>query len=278
MNVSEIFEVPALSFVEPSFGCLSGTDHLFDLLALPVERGHARLLIDTEDEPLALAFSADGSTWWATTCLYRPLTSEEIDRFDEIGGDLYQIERPIWERAVRRSFAEEIQSTILPAFEDVPPDRIGKLESLIHEVWGGSGSGPCIDCCCGSGIGSSIVSKMGMEPLAYDNDASLIARGLINGRLNPEGTICIDGRNADIFLPLVGRGLGIMLGEIHTFESELWEELVMVLFDLCDEALITVGTEPESLLIAEWGASCGRTIEIFENDRDPIYDRWVCVG
>lgn len=278
MNVSEIFEVPALSFVEPSFGCLSGTDHLFDLLALPVKRDHARLLVDTEDDPLALALSADGSSWWATTCLYRSLTGEEIDRFDEIGGDLYQIERSVWERAVRRSFADEIRLTVHPALEDVPPDRIGKLESLIHEVWGDSCSGQCIDCCCGSGIGSSIVSNMGMEPLAYDNDASLIVRGLINGRLDPEGTICIDGSNADVFLPSVGKGLGIMLGEIHTFGSDIWEELVMVLFDLCDEALITVGTEPESELISEWGATCGRKIEVFENERDPIYDRWVCVG
>ncbi len=69
-----------------------------------------------------------------------------------------------------------------------------------------------------------------------------------------------------------------MIGEIHAFDSEIWEELVMVLFDLCDEALITVGTERESELIREWGASMDRTIEVFENDRDLIYDRFVCVG
>ncbi|WP_304839947.1 hypothetical protein [Methanocalculus sp.] len=107
---------------------------------------------------------------------------------------------------------------------------------------------------------------------------SISACGIINGGFNPEGTICIDCRNADIFLPSTGKGHGIMLGEIHSCESELWEELVMFLFDLCDEALITVGTESESALITEWAASCGRMIEVFENERDPIYDRWVCVG
>jgi len=278
MNAEEIFEVQNLSFVEPSFGDLSGIEYLSDLLALPARNDCARLLIDTEDEPLAFALSEDGVTWWASTCLYRQMTGDEIERFEQVGGDLYQTERHLWERAVRRSFAEEIGAVVDPAFEDVPPDRIVKLESLIHEVWGTTGSGPCIDCCCGSGIGSAIVSKMGMEPLAYDNDEALIARGLITGRLDPEGTLCIDGRTADVFLPPAERGLGIMLGEIHSFGIDLWEELVMVLFDLCEEALITVGTERESGLIREWGASVDRKIEVFENERDPIYDRWVCVG
>ncbi|GAA5261738.1 hypothetical protein [Methanocalculus sp.] len=278
MKAEEIFEVQNLTFVEPSFGDLSGIDYLSDLLVLPARSDCARLLIDMDDDPLAVALSEDGSAWWASTCLYRQMTGEEIGRFEEIGGDLYQTERHLWERAVRRSFAEEISAAVDPAFEDVPPDRTGKLESLIHEIWGSEGSGPCIDCCCGSGIGSAIVSKMGMEPLAYDNDEALIARGLIAGRLDPEGTLCIDGRSADVFLPPAERGLGIMLGEIHSFGTDLWEELVMVLFDLCEEALITVGTERESGLIREWGASVDRKIEVFENERDPIYDRWVCVG
>ncbi|HIJ07186.1 MAG: hypothetical protein XE11_1552 [Methanomicrobiales archaeon 53_19] len=278
MNAEEIFEVQNLTFVEPSFGDLSGIDYLSDLLALPAQNGYGRLLIDMDDDPLAVAFSADESAWWASTCLYRPMTGEEIERFEQVGGDLYQTERHLWERAVRRSFAEEISAAVDPAFEDVPPDRAEKLESLIHEVWGREGSGPCIDCCCGSGIGSSIISKMGMEPLAYDNDEALIARGLIAGRLDPEGTLCIDGRTADVFLPPAERGLGIMLGEIHSFGTDLWEELVMVLFDLCEEALITVGTNRESELIREWGASADRKIEVFENERDPVYDRWVCVG
>ncbi len=278
MNAEEIFEVQNLTFVEPSFGDLSGIEYLSDLLALPAQNGYGRFLLDMDDDPLAVAFSADGSAWWASTCLYRQMTGEEIERFEEIGGDLYQTERHLWERAVRRSFAKEISAAVDPAFEDVPPDRTGKLESLIYEIWGNAGSGHCIDCCCGSGIGSAIVSKMGMEPLAYDNDEALIARGLIAGRLDPEGTLCIDGRTADVFLPPAERGLGIMLGEIHSFGTEVWEELVMVLFDLCEEALITVGTERESELIREWGASVDRKIEVFENERDPIYDRWVCVG
>jgi len=278
MNVAEIFEVPKLSFVEPSFGYLGGTEALPDLFSLSAVEGSARLLIDTGDEPMALALSADGSTWWATACLYRELTADEVDCFDTVGGDLYQIERSIFERALRRSFSEEITEAVLPAFEDLPPDRIGKLESLIHEVFGSTGSGPCIDCCCGSGIGSALLRKMGMEPLAYDNDPALIARGLLAGRLDPEGTILIDGRSADLFLPQTKRGLGIMLGEIHSFDSGLWEELVSVLFDLCDEVLITVGTERESQLIVDWGDAFDRKIEVFENERDPIYDRWVCVG
>ncbi len=278
MNAEMIFEVPKIGFVEPDFGSLAGPEYVPHLLGVPAREGSARLLIDTEDEPLALALSADGQTWWASTCLYRPLTGEEINCFEEVGGDLYQVERHTWERAVRQVFADGIRSMVHPAFEDVPPDRIEKLESLIHEVWGANGSGSCIDCCCGSGIGSSIVRGMGMELLAYDNDPALIARGLIAGRLDPGGTLCIDGRSADSFLPPVEKGLGIMIGEIHSFATDVWEELVMVLFDLCDNALITVGTKYEADLILAWGDSNERSIEVFENERDPIYDRWVCLG
>jgi hypothetical protein len=40
--------------------------------------------------------------------------------------------------------------------------------------------------------------------------------------------------------------------------------------------LITVGTEAEAARVKGWCA--GRDVEVFENRRDPIYDRWCCVA
>ena len=55
-----------------------------------------------------------------------------------------------------------------------------------------------------------------------------------------------------------------------------WEAIVRELFTTTKETLITVGTEPEARLVAEWGEEMGRTVEVTENPADPIYDLWVC--
>jgi hypothetical protein len=46
---------------------------------------------------------------------------------------------------------------------------------------------------------------------------------------------------------------------------------------LTGKTLITVATGKESMLIRKWCENAGRTPEIFENENDPIYDRWVCL-
>ena len=47
---------------------------------------------------------------------------------------------------------------------------------------------------------------------------------------------------------------------------------------LSAETLITVATEEEAHWVREWAKGVDRDLEIWENDRDPIYDRWVCFG
>ena len=44
------------------------------------------------------------------------------------------------------------------------------------------------------------------------------------------------------------------------------------------ETLRTVATEEEAHWGREWAKGVDRDLEIWENDRDPIYDRWVCFG
>ncbi len=66
------------------------------------------------------------------------------------------------------------------------------------------------------------------------------------------------------------------MGEINDFSREMWEQIASQLFAITENTLITVGTEPEALLIRQWGEEMDRTVEITENPADPIYDRWVC--
>ena len=55
----------------------------------------------------------------------------------------------------------------------------------------------------------------------------------------------------------------------------MWQQIVSELFAVSRETLITVGTEPEALLIRDWGADLGRDVTVTENPADPIYDLWV---
>jgi hypothetical protein len=67
-----------------------------------------------------------------------------------------------------------------------------------------------------------------------------------------------------------------MMGEINSFSRDMWEAIVQELFAATTETLITVGTEPEARLVAEWGGEMGRTVDVKEHPADPIYDLWVC--
>ena len=118
-----------------------------------------------------------------------------------------------------------------------------------------------------------------MTPLAYDNDAELLCRGLAAGRLLPEDTMWIDGTRAGDYIDdPVEAGVALMLGDISSFTAPMWEEIAAELLDLSEETLITVATEPEVRQVAAWCEEEGRKTEVWENDRDPIYDHWVCLS
>jgi hypothetical protein len=42
------------------------------------------------------------------------------------------------------------------------------------------------------------------------------------------------------------------------------------------ETLVTVETEKEAERVRRWCVAQGREVRMFENNRDPFYDRWVC--
>jgi hypothetical protein len=121
-----------------------------------------------------------------------------------------------------------------------------------------------------------VLRDIGYYPLSYDNDASLLSRGLFTGRLLPAETMCLDATIASRYMESSPKGIGIMMGEINSFSQDMWEAIVQELFAATEETLITVGTEPEARLVAEWGEEMGRTVDVRENPADPIYDLWVC--
>ena len=275
MNVTEILGIDAVRFVEPEFS--AQTDSLFNDILAAVGGDDGRLLVDEHEEPVALAFhGTDG--WMAGSFLYRNPTVELIEQFENMNGQIFEEDRNVFSAAVREYYSNLLLKEVPPAIEDLNPVRRGILTRLIEKHWGKGSGATCVDCCCGSGVGSLVLRDLGYAPLAYDNDASLIARGLAAERLLPAETMCLDALVASRYIGPVPRGIGIMIGEINDFSKEMWEQIVQDLFLISQETLITVGTESEARLIQQWGTAMEREVEVTENPADPIYDLWVCIA
>jgi len=292
LKVADILEVDGCRMVEPSFAELTIDAYTTLLLRAMTDEGvsmadeaeeamtfvdEGRLLVDEEGEPLALALH-DTHGWHVTSFLFRSATLAAIEYFEKVGGDIYQEDRALWLSAVREYYSLDIRENVTPALEDLSPGREGMLRDLIGEVWGDRPGILCLDCCCGSGVGTAALRASGMQTLACDNDPALLALGLSRGRLLPAETMCIDAREASRYIKPAPLGTIFMAGEIYSYNRDLWEPIIAEVLALTDEALITVGTEPEAALVEEWCTGRGWSARVFENPRDPIYDRWCCVA
>jgi len=273
MTIAEIFELEDLRFVEPLFADL--TDSRFNALLANQDTSEGRLLLDEAEEPLALAFQG-ANGWVAGSFLCRNPSVALIDLFESVNGEIFQENRAVFSGAVREYYSTILAAEVPPAIEDLNPARRGILGTLIENTWGSSRGETCVDCCCGSGVGSLVLRDLDYSPLSYDNDQSLLSRGLVTGRLLPAETMCINAMIASQYVEPSPKGIGIMMGDINTFTQDMWEAIVKELFAATKETLITVGREPEARLVAAWGEEMGRTVDVTENPKDPIYDLWVC--
>jgi hypothetical protein len=273
MRAAEILGVDTVRFIEPGFAAL--TDSRFNVFLAETNADEGRLLLDEHEEPIALAFrGSDG--WIAGSFLCRNPSVTLIERFENVNGEIFQEDRGVWAAAVRENFSSAMVAEVPPSVDDLNPTRHGILKNLITSVWGKSQGETCIDCCCGSGVGSAVLRDLGFSPLSYDNDESLLSRGLTEKRLLPEETMWIDATIASRYIDPVPKGIGIMMGEINTFSQDMWVRIIEELCTITRETLITVGTEKEALLIQKWGKEMDRDMEVTENPVDPIYDLWVC--
>ncbi len=275
MLIEEIFEVPGIQCIEPVFAEI--TDHYYteELLSVPAEE--ARLLIDENECPIALALREDTS-WLAGSFVCRPLSGAVLSRFEESGGDIYQEDASRYKDALREYFSLKLLDEVPPATEDTRPERKEMVVSLISDNWGTLDDASCVDCCCGSGVISEAVRDCGGHPCGYDNDPALIALGLQTKRLHPHQVMHIDASRAADYITPVTYGVGCMLGDITAFNAGMWEDIVSELLVLSEKTLITTVTEPEIRRVEEWCTSQGRTCDVIESERDPIYDRWVCIS
>ncbi|TAJ43478.1 class I SAM-dependent methyltransferase [Methanofollis fontis] len=273
MIAADMLELQELRFVEGSYADLADPASAEAILRCCPEEG--RLCVDENEDLLAVAFR-QGEHWTGANFLFHPPDPAVIDLFAETEGEIYQEKREDWHRALREYFSLSISRDVRPAFEDIPPDRVEKCRSLLHEVWGERNGERCLDCCCGSGIGAIALRSIGMRPLAYDHDPALLSLGLERGRLQPEETACIDATVVSTYFSPAPYGAAFMLGTIRSFDQEIWEGITAELLYLAGDVLITTATEEEIRDVAGWCRDAGRSPEVWENERDALYDRWVC--
>lgn len=273
MKAAEILGVDTVRFIEPGFAALTDSGYTARLAEVRADEG--RLLLDEHEEPLAVAFhTSDG--WVAGSFLCRNPSVAVIELFEGVNGELFQEDRAVWSGAVREYFSTALMANVPPSIDDLNPTRHGILKTLIAGVWGEGHGETCIDCCCGSGVGSAVLRDLGFAPLSYDNDECLLSRGLNERRLLPDETMWIDATFASKYIEPAPKGVVIMAGEFNSFNQEMWERIVGGLCSVTHDTLITVGTEKEAELVQEWGKAIDRTVDVTENPADPIYDRWVC--
>jgi len=277
MNISDIFEIEEFVCIEP--GLMDHMQEGYTGFAVSMEPDCGKILVDEDEKPMAAAFHVDDEFtkgWAVSSYLYRPFSEAVLELFESCGGDIYQEKRCDYEDALREYYCDDIISEFPDVMEDNRPGRYEMIESLLKDFIGCSKGKSALDFCCGSGVATNVLSDMGYKTLSFDYDASLLSCGLKQKRLNPKRTMCIDAQEASVFCGHTDVGIGLMFGDIAGFNADMWGEITAELFSLSTKTVISVATEREIHLVEDWCVDSGRNPEIIENERDPIYDAWVC--
>ncbi|MGV8108185.1 hypothetical protein [Methanospirillum purgamenti] len=275
MKITEMLELEEISLIEPMFSDLVYPDMDEFMVQRPGTSG--KILVDEDERPVIFAQKDENDGWIGCCTLLREPSLSLIEHFEQFDCDMYQEDNEIAQDAIRNYFSTILCSSVQPGPNDLNPARVHSIESLLKKTIGTDSHQTGLDCCCGTGVGAMVMEQYGMHPLAFDNDESLLVRGMMEKRLRPERIMWIDGRMISHYLTKkVSIACGFMIGEIHSFNAHIWQEIISATCLVSDNILFTTGTEPEINLIKEWVLNSGKKAEIFESDSDPIYDRWVC--
>lgn len=279
MKLEDMIEATRLVLVEQSYMDLAAEQCSYELLAFSAKQ--TKILIDEEENPLCIAIGDDSSGWLGTCFLLHAPPIPLFEMLEEMECEVYQEPRNKIEAAIREYYSVHLLASVTPALEDLNENRVQLLRDLLHEYAEHLIGSSCLDCCCGSGVGSLVLREMGWNPISFDNDEALLARGFVSKRLDPSQTLCIDATKLCDFIDIPEKGVDLafafMVGEINNFSQNIWDDILDQIFFLSTRAFLTVGTEEEARLIEEWAADAEKEVIVHENTRDILYDRWVCI-
>lgn len=235
------------------------------------------ILADENNYALAV-FQKEKGRWRILPLVFCGTVGQDITTLPAPPQRIIPCNRNEWIAAIREYYCFQLVSRTPPIKEMDQSGRPEALHELIREVWGTTVREVCLDCCCGSGMGSHLIRECGMIPVSYDNMPGQISLGFSRGRLRPEETLCIDATIASRYIDPARKGIGLMLGDISATNTGIWERVVDELLILSQETLISVVSESEARRVKRWCEARGRTVEMAENRRHRIYDRWVIIA
>lgn len=160
------------------------------------------------------------------------------------------------------------------------PERIENLVRFLRPLL--PPGGELLEVCCGSGMATQALKRLGFRPWTEEIDSCEICMALKSGYLDPRRTMVLDARMMDRFFPLhhFDAVVGFMVGLIDDVNWSLWKDVLLRSSKLAKGlAIYTTYTEREARLVAGALNSAGWDAEVVANPDDlGIYDQWACVG
>lgn len=265
-----------------------------DLLDLPVteqilEEGlDADGGIEIKDLGYALHLKEPAPIWLVITDRYssRKITDQEAGRWQSLIRRRVEAREEDFLLAINEclslSLAGELfcESCLPQGGTQYVEERIERLVHLLPPLL--PEEGRLLEICCGSGMASQALRRLGRRPVVMDSDRCEVCQGLKAGKLEPESCMVLDARLLpSIFPPRSFRAvLGFMVGLIDDFNWPAWKEILLLSASLAEErVLFTVYTQKEAESIARALQGEGWSVEVIDNrDSKGIYDQWACLA
>jgi len=234
----------------------------------------------------ALHLNEPAPIWLVITDRYskRKISPQEAEGWQSLIGRRVEAEEEDFLLAINEclslSLAGELfcQSCLLQAGTQYVEERIERLVHLLPPLL--PEEGRLLEICCGSGMATQALLRLGRRPMVMDSDRCEVCQGLKAGKLEPERCMVLDARLlSSIFPPKSFRAvLGFMVGLIEDFNWPAWKEILLLSAALAEEkVLFTVYTQKEAELIAGALQGEGWSVEVIDNrDGKGIYDQWAC--
>jgi len=160
------------------------------------------------------------------------------------------------------------------------PERAENLESFLRPLL--PAGGEVLEICCGSGMATQALKKLGLRPWTEDLDSCEICQALKSGYLEPERAMVLDARLMDRFFPTkyFDAVVGFMVGLIDDVNWHLWRDILLRSSEFAKEMVIyTTYTEREARMVTDALKAAGWDGVVVANpDNLGIYDQWACIG
>ncbi|MDD4330760.1 MAG: class I SAM-dependent methyltransferase [Methanosarcinaceae archaeon] len=171
-------------------------------------------------------------------------------------------------------FSEGRVKTVQESFE--------KLKAKGYSFESGK-KGKMLEVCCGNGMSTLALHRMGFEPLGVEVNKCTLCQGLEHRVLNPKKALVLDATKlSEYFEPEFDFVVGFMLGLVYEFNKGLWIGIVKEAAKVTAKGgllLFSVKSRPEIEILAKALFEVGVIGEIVDNeDSDGIFDQWLFIG